>query len=230
MKRALAVAVRALLAASACRPGGLAEAGAPVTVERVLDRIQAAEDGIRDVRLKFVQVTRLKATGEEQATSGELSVLKSPERFRVTFASPVRQVANYDGACLVLYYPETGQAFCRKASPEDLSRLIGVNPASPAGGFRRGYGAALSGCDGEGCRIAFSRTGGGGQAWNVRVSATTWLMEEAWFENDEIRISMRCGGYRINRGLGPANFRLVLPRGTEVIEGIPQLSDPGGGR
>jgi len=220
--------------AMACMAAGGAVStsnASPATAEQVLDRAEAAEAAIRDVRLKFTQVTRLKATAEEQETVGELVVLKSPERFKVTFMSPVRQIAYYDGSRLVLYYPETRQAFRQKAALADLSRLIGVNPASPAGTFRRGYRASLAGCDGTGCRIVFSRTTAAGAvdaageaAWKVRVSATTWLMEDASFENSEIRISLKCRDYLINRGLNAESIRLALPKGVEIVEGIPQIS------
>ncbi len=59
--------------------------------------------------------------------------------------------------------------------------------------------------------------------WHVRVSATDWTMQEAWFENTEVRVTLACSGYRTNRGLVAKDFRLTLPRDTEVQDGLPRM-------
>ncbi len=77
-----------MIGASALLAGRLA-LGVTPTVESVLASLEAAESRMHDVTLAFRQVTRLKATADEQETRGELMVLRSPERFRVRFTAPV---------------------------------------------------------------------------------------------------------------------------------------------
>lgn len=192
----------------------------------VLAKVQAAEDRIRDVTLKFRQTTRLKATGDRQVTDGDLSLVRSPERFRIRFTAPVEQTAMFDGKALWLYLPGAGQAFKQQASAEDLARLIGLDPTAPVRSFRRGYDAKLESRDGDGVRIAFTRSGTAPMRWLVRVSATDWLMREAGFENDEVGVTLACYDYRVNRGINPKSFRLNLPQDTDISDGLPMM--PGG--
>ncbi|MEK7766754.1 MAG: outer-membrane lipoprotein carrier protein LolA [bacterium] len=217
--------IAALLLAAAAISATVPAAGAPPsTAEEVLARVEAAESAIRDMVLTFRQETRLHATGDAQETVGELALTRGPERFRVRFTKPVSQTAVFDGKVLQLYLPDAGQAFRQQSSADDLARLIGLNPAAAASSFRRGYDAALTGCDAAGCTLRFTRTGERKEtAWTVRVSASTWLLEEASFDNGEIAVVLKCSGYRINKGLPAKTFRLALPAGTDVQEGLPQL-------
>ena len=119
-------------------PALTATASGAAAVEEILARVQAAEDSAKDVSLAFRQTMYLKATGDAQTTKGTLALLRSPERFRVTFTAPARQEALYDGTFLWLYLPEAGQAFRQKAGPDELARVLGLNPAEPVRSFRRG--------------------------------------------------------------------------------------------
>jgi outer membrane lipoprotein-sorting protein len=203
---------------------------AALVLDEVLTRVAEAERGIRDLAVSFRQETLLKATGDRQEITGELLALRSPERFRVSYTSPVRQVAVYDGKVLVLHFPETGQAFRQRADARDLTRMVGVNPLAPLEIVRRGSSARLAGCDRGSCRLEFSRGGKTPVSWTVRVSSTTWLLEEASFASAEIRLTVACSDYRVNRGLSASVFSASLPPGTDVQEGLPDLlGTPGGG-
>lgn len=210
-------------------PAGLLLAAAALggtatpTADSVMASLQAAEARMKDVTLAFRQTTALKATGDSQETRGELSLLRAPERFRVRFTSPAEQIAVYDGIRLTLYLPEAGQAWRQKATAAELARLLGINPASPVSSFQRGYRTVLEGCDEASCRLAFTRDGEPPLTWHVRVNARDWTMEEAWFENKEVKVTLACTAYRVNRGLTPRSFRLVLPKDTEVQEGLPRI-------
>ncbi|MEK7477495.1 MAG: outer-membrane lipoprotein carrier protein LolA [Candidatus Coatesbacteria bacterium] len=209
-----AAAPRASVALSTTSTGG---------VDGVLARVQSVEDRVRDVTLTFRQTTLLKATGDSGSTTGTLALMRSPERFRVTFTAPVEQIALYDGTYLWLYLPAAAQAYRQKAGPQELARVLGLNPAEPVRSFRRGYRASLAGCDGRGCTVDFARGGSSPMTWHVRVSATTWRMDEAWFENDEVKVSLSCYDYRVNRKLTAGDFRLALPRDVEIQDGIPMM-------
>ncbi len=188
-----------------------------------MERIGAAEDALKDARLKFVQVTTLKGTADTQETKGELSFLKSPERFLVRFTSPVAQVIAYDGSHLTMFFPETEQAFRQKANAKELKMLLGVNPASPLKSFRKGYRAALDRCTDGSCLLSFEKDDRPGLVWRVKVSSSTWRLEEASFENEEVKVVLKCYDYLVNRGLSVESFALKMPRDTEIHEGIPRF-------
>ncbi len=192
-----------------------------------MDLAEAAEEAMRDVKLKFTQVTQLKVTAETQEMNGELTLLKSPERFKVQFTSPTTHLFHYDGSRLVLFFPETGQAFRQEATLEDLTGLLGINPAASVKIFREGYRISLLGCFDQSCRLSFERTTPPELIWNVQVSATTWYLEEASFENDEIKVILRFYDYQVNRGLSATSLFLKLPEDTTMYEGLPQFFNHG---
>jgi len=196
---------------------------AEMKVEEVLDRVAKAEAKMRDVTLDFTQSTTLKATADTSMVAGTLKVLRSPGRFWLKYRHPGKQEAVFDGRSITLYLPEAGQAFRQKTKGGELGRVLGIDPSAPLSSFSAGYHATLAGCDGRSCMLSFERTGDPGMTWKVRVSASTWMMEEAVFENAEIRVTMSCGNCRANRGLKASAFRLSLPKGTEVVDGLPQL-------
>jgi len=237
---AVAVAVQAAASPAAATPvasgAGQAVRTAPpdrfpATAEEVIARVDAFEALVVDMQVRFVQTTVLKATAESSEMAGELTMMKNPERFMVRFTKPVEQTVVFDGKSLVLYYPETGQAFRQAASHDEVARLIGVNPAAPVRSFGNGSRARLVGCGGEGCRLAFEG-GPPGINWKILVSATEWNLIDAEFENEEMGIVVRCSDYRVNRGLDTGRFRVKLPPGTEIFDGIPgfapQKEMPGG--
>jgi outer membrane lipoprotein-sorting protein len=218
-----------LAAQPAGAPGESAQ-GSPVTAdpgglkaEEVMARVAMAESRMRDVTLDFTQSTTLKATADTTMVAGELKVLKSPGRFRLKYRHPGKQEAVFDGKSITLYLPEAGQAFRQGTTGGELSRVLGMDPSAPLASFSRGYRTSLVGCDRVSCVLSFESVRDPGMAWKVRVSASTWLMEEAVFENSEIRVNMSCANYRANRGLKASGFRLSLPKGTEVVDGLPQL-------
>lgn len=205
-----------------------------LTAEDVIARVEAAEKEIRDVRLKFVQRTALRGTGETQEMMGSLALLKSPDRFDVRFTAPVEQRVHYDGRDLVVFFVETAQAFRQKAKPEDLAGILGLNPADAVGSFRKGYRAALLGCERDECRISFKpenpADGGGspraaihGAEWTVTVDRETWRLKVASFTTGDVEVSLRCHDYRVNGGLTTKDFVFKLPEGVEVHEGLPLL-------
>jgi len=196
-------------------------------LDGILRQVEQAEQAMHDVTVKFSQTTLLRATADVQTATGDLAVLKKPERFRVRFLAPVRQTAAFDGESLTLYYPETNQAFREHASAEQLALMLGVNPAAPVNSFRRGYTATLEGCGDGTCRLGFTRGKPAELTWHVTVSSSTWLMTEAWFENREVRVTLKCYDYVVNANLSPKDFRLKLDPSVDVQEGLPQMG--GGG-
>ena len=89
--------------------------------------------------------------------------------------------------------------------------------------FSKGYDASLLGCGAERCRLSFKDPARPALAWNITVSASTWALEEASFEDDEMKMTLKCFGYRVNRGLSASSLRLELPSDVEMYEGLPKF-------
>lgn len=204
-----------------------------LNVDEVLARVEAAEGRVSDMSAKFRQETRLAGTGERQVITGEFEVIREPARFRIRYTSPVEQVVVFDGKELIMYFPETGQAFRQKTTLADISRLIGIDPAAPTKAMRDRYEAKLGECGDKSCKIVFSvapearRQGAADLTWRVKLSRDTWMVEEAEMDTGEIEMKIRVFQYRPNQGLEPGSLGPDLPPGTDVFDGIPQLFGPG---
>ena len=196
-------------------------------ITAILKAVRKAEGGIHDLSFSFVQKTTLKGAGEPQEVKGNIRMTRQPERFRVDYESPVRQVAIYDGKTILLYMPETGQAFRQKAGNMDLKKMLGFDPTAPLGAFEGRYNPELKGCDAGSCRISFKPGDKAGTTWSMALDTGKWLVSEISFDNSDMSMSISCADYRVNRGLKSGTFRFKLPPGTDVIEGIPMLMSPG---
>jgi outer membrane lipoprotein-sorting protein len=204
-----------------------AAGGSPSDILSVLQAVKQAQSDVRDISFSFIQKTTLKGAGEPQEVRGKIIMTTKPERFRVDYESPVRQVALYDGKTILIYMPETGQAFRQKAGGLDLKKMLGFDPTAPLGAFEGRYSPELNGCAGGTCRITFKPGDQAGTVWTVALESGKWLVSEISFENSDMSMSIICSGYQLNRGLKAKAFRFRLPPDTEVVEGLPMLMGPG---
>jgi len=200
---------------------------APLALESILKSVRQAEADIKDMSFSFRQKTALKGAGEPQEVVGKVIMTRKPERFRVDYESPVRQVAIYDGENIMLYMPETGQAFRQKAGRMDMKKMLGFDPSAPMGAFEGRYSPELAGCADGVCRISFKPGDPAGTAWKLAIDSGNWLLNEISFENSDMSMTITCTNYRLNTGLKAKAFKFILPPGTEVIDGIPILMGPG---
>lgn len=230
--------IRSLLASAvfAIVPAGFVHASASTTptvdagsldITSILKEVRKAEAGIKDLSFSFVQKTTLKGAGEPQEVAGKIRMTSKPERFRVDYESPVRQVAIYNGKTLMLYMPETGQAFIQKAGDMDLKKMLGFDPTAPLGAFEGRYNPELKGCSAGICRILFTAGDKSNTVWTMELDSGNWMVSEITFENSDMTMSIFCRDYRANSGMKPGVFRFKLPPDTEVIDGIPMLMEPG---
>jgi len=208
-------------------PSGGSSRPASTDMAAVLKAVKKAESGIRDLSFSFVQKTALKGAGEPQEVTGKITMTRNPERFRVDYESPVRQVAIYDGKTLMVYMPESGQAFRQKAGDMDLKKMLGFDPSAPLGAFEGRYQPEITGFEGGICRISFKAGDKAGTVWNMALDSGNWLVSEISFDNSDMNMTIICSDYRMNRGVKAGIFRFKLPPGTEVVEGIPMLMGPG---
>jgi outer membrane lipoprotein-sorting protein len=226
--------VRGLIAIIAIAVAIGSPAWSDLSIEEIIGNIEKRESGIKDVSLKFRNEMRLRATGDKQIITGDIAMLKEPQRFRVHYRSPVEQVAFYDGSALLIYFPATGQAVRQKASMMELTRMIGINPVAPTKFLKEENQAKLVDCGKKSCILEVRRETGKeseegseveerARTWRIKVSIDTWLVEEASMKDDEFEISISCQQYRINEGIEAKDLAIRLPEGTEIIEGMPQL-------
>jgi len=202
--------------------------GSTVSVDSILDALDAREKSIKDISLRFEQKTSLKETGDAQTTSGRIRILRSPERFVVTFDSPAESTAAYDGKQLLLYFPDTGQAFSQKASLDDIGKLVGISPVSPIKQLGDRFKASLGGCSKSTCVLNFAEVGSEAVRWRILVDSKEWLVRGAVLENDEILIELNWFDFKVNQGLKASDFRIKLPENVVIEEGGPMFPFSGG--
>ncbi len=159
-------------------------------LEDIIGAMREAETGVSDIRVEFRNEMRLRATGDRQVITGDLAMIKKPQRFLVRYSSPVEQLAAYDGTALMLYFPATGQAVRQKATMDELTRMIGVNPVAPTDFFGKGRKARLISCGKKACILEVSEEREGGEeedsgkdkapaaTWRLKIDVESWLLEE----------------------------------------------------
>lgn len=84
-----------------------------ITVEDILDKMQAAESQIKDLKFKFTQEIEFKVVGEKHRIEGEL-IFKHPGRIVYKQIKPREQLIVSNGKKLWIYNPVTRQVYVDK--------------------------------------------------------------------------------------------------------------------
>jgi outer membrane lipoprotein-sorting protein len=208
---ACALATAALLALGA----GAAED--PATA--LLDRVQKRYDGIRDVRARFQQTSRVAALGREDESRGAV-VIARPGRMRWEYETPEPSVLVIDGEAVRLYSPGD-----RKLQ---IAPLGGASLSPTALGFLLGAGVLANTFRAESLPPSPS----------AEIGLKLWPREESSFESLEMwfdpstlvlresvlldlfgnKTRVRFSEVAENVGAPEQSFALDVPEGTEVID------------
>jgi outer membrane lipoprotein-sorting protein len=87
--------------------------GGEVTVEDILDKMQAAESRTKDLKFKFTQEIEFKVVGEKHRIEGELT-FKYPNKIVHKQIKPREQLIVSNGKKLWIYNPVTRQVYVDK--------------------------------------------------------------------------------------------------------------------
>jgi outer membrane lipoprotein carrier protein len=193
--------------------------GAPDPAAELLGRVQKRYDGIRDVRARFEQKSRVAALGREEESRGSV-VIARPGRMRWEYETPEPSVLVIDGDSVRLYSPGD-----RKLS---IAPLGGASLSPTALGFLLGEGVLAETFRAEGLPPATSgeiglklvpRQESGFESLEMWFDPATLVLRESvlldLFGN---RTRVRFVDVAENVGAPARHFSLEVPDGTEIID------------
>ncbi len=122
------------------------EVAADLTVDEVIDRVQAFYDGIQTYHADFVQTYSNLALGESQVSEGHVYFLK-PGRMRWDYAQPMEKYLISNGEVLWIYEPEFNQAARLDLATSDLPTAIRFLMGE--GNLRADFDVSIAECDRE---------------------------------------------------------------------------------
>ena len=134
------------IAALAQGESAVEEVAADLTVDEVIDRVQAFYDGIQTYHADFVQTYSNLALGESQVSEGHVYFLK-PGRMRWDYAQPMEKYLISNGEVLWIYEPEFNQAARLDLATSDLPTAIRFLMGE--GNLRADFDVSIAECDRE---------------------------------------------------------------------------------
>jgi len=194
-----------------------------LTLEEVIDRLQASYQKVEDFSARFHQVSTLKSLGQTQEAGG-LVYMKRPGKMRWEYKVPEARLVVSDGQTLWIYTPESKQVIIQDVSTAFSSEV-------PLG-FLAGKGNIRAEFD-----VKFStRTGTNKQGFylldlypkrpnatlgkvSLEVNPKTFLVDKATvYDVYANTTAIAIKGMRLNVGLADSKFTFEVPPGAEVLK------------
>jgi outer membrane lipoprotein-sorting protein len=156
------------------------------------------------------------ATGKRETGS---VWIQAPERLRFDYTAPEKKTFTYDGGEGRFYAPEDRQLTVHKLSPDEKARLPIVFLIS-AEDLERGYAIAAEVREGAATLLTLTpRALHPELAWLKLTIERDGLVPELSFEDvGGNRTVFRFEAWRKEKPRPPADYRVVGPKGTRVVE------------
>jgi outer membrane lipoprotein carrier protein len=195
-------------------------------VQVLLDRAQAAYEGLTSMQAEFEQTIEIPLLGRRRDGRGAW-YQKGPGRFKMDFTDPVGDVIVADGQYLWLYYPSTHPGQVIRSAID--ANVTGAGMVDLQGRIFEeadtGYDAVLQGAeDVKGhatWRISLTPTGESPyRTVRVWVDKDSFLVRrfEIVEENETVR-TVILDALQPNQPIADSEFKFVPPEGTDVFEG-----------
>lgn len=194
------------------------------TADALLDRLAAAEERAKTLRLSFTQTTEVKLTKETTAMSGT-AAFRRPDKFRLEHKAPRALTAVSDGQKLWLYIPARNQVMVD--TWENWSRSagfpLGLSPFQrKAAEFRAKYDIALQGED----TLKLTSRDGGAWAHTLLVTIdAAGIPVRTVLESQGVKSVTQVSAVEMNPALPDDFFTFTPPKGADVLN-VPSRQGP----
>lgn len=200
-----------------------------LTLDDVIDRLQATYHGIKDLSGTFHQVSTLKSIGQSQEAWG-LVYIKKPGKMRWEYKGHEARLVVTDGHTLWVYSPDSRQAIVQEVSEAFSSELPLIFLAGK-GNLRADFEIRFTTRKGKSKEGAYlldlspKRPDATLGKVSLEVNPVTFLVEKATiydvYTNTTV-ISFQ--DQRMNAGLEDSKFIFNIPPGVDVLEYRPMPS------
>ena len=162
----------------------------------------------------FTQIYTPAGFASARRESGTVWV-QAPQRLRFDYAAPEKKVFTYDAGEGRFFSPEDKQLTIRKLSEDEQARLPLVFLTKPEDLAAR-YEITL---DGSGAVLLKPRAPGSDLTW-VKVAVTPAGSVDALSYEDSAgnRTEFRFEAWKTEKARPPADYRIVGPKGTRIVE------------
>lgn len=198
----------ALLALALAAPEASAEAMA------LLTRAAAAYGDGSAHTATFTQIYTPAGFATSRRESGEVWI-QAPQRLRFDYAAPDKKTYTYDAGEGRFFSPEDQQLSVRKLTPDEQARLPLVFLGKPEDLATR-YDI---GKDASGAVLLKPRAADSDLAWLKIAVLPSGMVEDLSYEDTAgNRSEFRFGAWKAGKARPPADYRIVGPKGTRIVE------------
>ena len=162
----------------------------------------------------FTQIYTPAGFATSKRESGEVWI-QARERLRFDYAAPDRKIYTYDAGEGRFFSPEDRQLSIRKLTPDEQARLPLVFLGKPEDLAAR-YDIQR---DASGAVLLKPRAADSDLAWLKLIVLPTGMVEDLSYEDTAgNRSEFRFGAWKAAKARPPADYRIVGPKGTRIVE------------
>jgi outer membrane lipoprotein-sorting protein len=162
----------------------------------------------------FTQIYTPAGFATSRRESGSVWI-QAPQRLRFDYAAPEKKIYTYDAGEGRFFSPEDKQLAIRKLSPDEQARLPLIFLGKPEDLAAR-YDIQT---DPSGAVLLKPLAPGSDLAWLKLVIASTGMVDSLSYEDTAgNRSEFRFEGWKAGKARPPADYRIVGPKGTRIVE------------
>ncbi len=191
-----------------------ATAEAPADAQALLGKSAAAYGDGAAHAAAFTQIYTPAGFATSKRESGTVWI-QAPQRLRFDYAAPEKKTYTYDAGEGRFFSPEDKQLTVRKLTPDEQARLPLVFLVRPEDLAAR-YDIRT---DASGAVLLKPRAAGSDLAWLKLVIASGGMVENLSYEDTAgNRSEFRFEAWKPEKARPAADYRIVGPRGTRIVE------------
>jgi chaperone LolA len=190
-----------------------------LTIDTLIDRIQANYDRTHALTAEFVQVATLTSIDQQQTSAGRLFIAK-PHHIRWEYTQPDAQTILYDGSTLHIYTPRRQQVLQSKIA-EDNRNNVALLFLAGVGRLREAFNITLlpnTETDRRRLRLLPHSPQASFTELHIAVNSENYFIEQLTIHDTIGNITkIHLNALETRSALPAQTFELMLPPHTEVI-------------
>ncbi|HET9870717.1 MAG TPA: outer-membrane lipoprotein carrier protein LolA [bacterium] len=197
-----------------------ADAPAPLSLDQILDKVEAAQAAAQDVQMDLKTRMRDTMSGQTQEVQG-VAMLKAPDLVYVHYQKPTEQFLYIDGALAQMYQPAQKMVYRQQAAPGSPDAPVYLGVGRELKHYADLSRVSIDHQSGDEVTLLFlpKSTDAGFDRMRVTIRKKDWWPVRLEVETPALETRCEFSNFKFDQGLDPGLFVFTRPKGVDVVEG-----------
>jgi outer membrane lipoprotein carrier protein len=190
-----------------------------MTIDEILDRMEKADAGIKNVQFEFTQEIVYPLTKEKQTNSGEV-IFQKPNNLYLKQKNPLEQIIVSNGKKVWIYTPAYHQAVVdswKKWTSSSMVPASVLNFGQSVPELKKRYTFTYKGL--EDADYVILLTPKAKDSWQLTfwINSESFIPAKVSLSGDNVTVTTETRNYKLNPAVDKKIFSFKAPAGVEVL-------------